>query len=125
MFPNFALVTGIPFLSIPPGNSGPADLYHGDIFISAPEQYKMDSCADQNGTRAEVNSCVSGILAEFTDNAAYDARFGLEHWPLFFASAGLGDSGNRFPAYAAVASGAGASFAAKNELDWIQNDALG
>lgn len=88
------------------GNSGPADLYHGDIFIAAPEQYKMDGCAGANGTRAQVNGCVSSILAEFTDNAAYDERFGLEHWPLFFAHAGLGDSGNRMQAYAALASGA-------------------
>ena len=102
------------------GNSGPQTLYRTGLFVAAPEQYPIQC---PNGDCRTINATALALQqqASFADNARVDARFGLDHWPLFFVGQGVGpnasapdnatknvrsDSLVRWMAYSAIAYGA-------------------
>jgi hypothetical protein len=65
--------------------------------FAAPEQYPISGCNNgecqpgvpitaatiANGTAINATAGASSQQASYQDNAFYDMRYGLEHWPLF------------------------------------------
>ena len=85
------------------GNSGPETLYRSKLFISSPEQYPIQGCNNgecqpmdvtpeclKSGDCINASAGAASQQGGYEDNAFYDMRFGLDHWPLFNLGGGNG-----------------------------------
>ena len=87
----------IPIVNQVSGNSGPETLYRTGLYISSPEQYPINGCNNgvcqpgvpitdetlKNGSAINASASAAAQQGAYEENAFYDMRFGLDHWPLF------------------------------------------
>lgn len=92
----------IPIVNQVDGNSGPETLYRSKLYISSPEQYPVHGCVNgecqpgipvtaetlKNKTAINATQMAASQQSANEDNAFYDMRFGLDHWPLFNVGGG-------------------------------------
>lgn len=87
----------VPIVNQVGGNSGPQTLHRAGLFVSSPEQYPIQcdppigpdgNCTALSGFGTNASAAAAAQMNGYAGNAVVDARFSLQHWPLFWVGMG-------------------------------------